>query len=458
MPRLHCALPSLLCALCACSGTPDPSANPNGTPAEPGTAVELVPSEAARQALLALAPSLEVPASHAELAARYPYTPRSGLSYDPGQALNLDLIQRSTLALDRAERDALSRHGFVIARSQHFPTFGDGYVSLYREDLPLFVSADSILEAVHRSYDAILKDLEEQQLSRDLALLLDGLRERLAHAGLDATLAKDLDFYLAVPAGLLRGDSAAPVAGANADQVSAWTAAVVSAEGHRPVELFGALQDVDFSQFKPRGHYTKNAALQRYFRAMMWLGRVELRLIETQADGTTLFRRRPFEATLALSQLLDAESLSSYQRIDDAYRALVGESDNLTLGELERLWAELGVKDLAATRALADAELADTLVRGGFGEQRIASQLMINGTADLHQLPLNRSFLLLGQRYAIDSHVFSNVVFDRVQPDPQPRMMPDPLDVALAALGNDQALGLLQSQVDSYGYASALGP
>src|SRR4029078_2258240 len=109
-------------------------------------------------------------------------------------------------------------------------------------------------------------------------------------------------------------------------QINAWTAAAIAAEGHRFVELFGAQQDVDFSQFKPRGHYNKSRGLQQYFRAMIWLGRVELRLIETQTDGTTLFRRRPFEATLALSQLLDAETQSSYQHIDGAYRALVGES------------------------------------------------------------------------------------------------------------------------------------
>ena len=33
-------------------------------------------------------------------------------------------------------------------------------------------------------------------------------------------------------------------------------------------------------------------------------------------------------------------------------------------------------------------------------------------------LPLSRSFALLGQRYVVDSHVFSNVVFDRVPDQP----------------------------------------
>src|SRR5205814_9245997 len=33
---------------------------------------------------------------------------------------------------------------------------------------------------------------------------------------------------------------------------------------------------IDWSQFKPRGHYTKSPALGRYFRTMMWLGRVDV--------------------------------------------------------------------------------------------------------------------------------------------------------------------------------------
>ena len=73
-------------------------------------------------------------------------------------------------------------------------------------------------------------------------------------------------------------------------------------------------------------------------------------------------------------------------------------------------------------------------------------------------LPLNRSFLLFGQRYVVDSHVFSNVVWDRVEyrPPTPARGMPDPLDVAFAALGNDQASMLLEPQLVEYDYASHL--
>ena len=44
-------------------------------------------------------------------------------------------------------------------------------------------------------------------------------------------------------------------------------------------------------------------------------------------------------------------------------------------------------------------------------------------------LPLSMSFALFGQRYTVDSHVFSNLVYDRLPT----RVVPNPLDVAFAA-------------------------
>ncbi|MEZ4248411.1 MAG: DUF3160 domain-containing protein [Polyangiales bacterium] len=70
-------------------------------------------------------------------------------------------------------------------------------------------------------------------------------------------------------------------------------------------------------------------------------------------------------------------------------------------------------------------------------------------------MPLDRSFFFFPQRYVLDSHVTSNVVWDRVQAQ---RMMADPLDVAYAALGNDQAGQLLAPELARYDYAGTSKP
>jgi len=59
-------------------------------------------------------------------------------------------------------------------------------------------------------------------------------------------------------------------------------------------------------------------------------------------------------------------------------------------------------------------------------------------------------------RHEVDSHVFSNLVFDRVGGGEIRRMMPDPLDVAFAALDNDQAGELLADEIRGYDYAPDL--
>jgi hypothetical protein len=50
------------------------------------------------------------------------------------------------------------------------------------------------------------------------------------------------------------------------------------------------------------------------------------------------------------------------------------------------------------------------LIAGEFGEQRIASQVMRRTGGGAATLPLSLSFALFGQRYTVDSHVFSNLV------------------------------------------------
>jgi Protein of unknown function (DUF3160) len=35
-------------------------------------------------------------------------------------------------------------------------------------------------------------------------------------------------------------------------------------------------REIDFTLFKPRGHYAKSAALRQYFRTVSWLGEIDM--------------------------------------------------------------------------------------------------------------------------------------------------------------------------------------
>lgn len=384
---------------------------------------------------------------------------RTGLGYRPLEALNLDLVQASALALSDAELAALGTDGFVVTDRKKYPHFAWGYQEIYSQDLPVFISADAILQAVHQSYDKILQAIEEAALVPELDALLASMRGRLAaDSALAPQTRAQVDVFLAVAASLLHGELAAPVAGASAAHVEQLVSLAQAGSGSARLTFFGVTRDVDLSQFLPRGHYTGSETLQRYFRAMMWLGRIDLPLLQTNRfTGTPELMRSAVEGAFALRGLMDAEALARWGRIDGAVRAFVGEPDSMAPPDVDRLAADLGISggDLSAT---ADEALAAAIVAGAYGSQRILSQIVIQAP-HAGTWPLDATFLFLGQRYVLDSHVFSNVVYDRVNPDDlsvERRVMPDPLDVAYAALANDQAVGLLASDLALHRYAPQL--
>lgn len=431
-----------------------------GTQLDPGVPVPVAASaaQAADEARVRQALSELDGLNGAALASKYPLAFAAPPAYDRASVVGLDKIQASSLRLSDAGLAALDSRGFAVG-DQRFPSFAYGYQTIYLEDLPLYVSADSILNAVHRSYDAILRSLEAGVLSRDLRQLLSGMHAglaRRAESGVDAGVLKDADLFLAVARSLLDGQVVTPEGGAAASDVQRLFDKAQAASGVETIELFGSRRESeDFSQFKPRGHYLDTPELQRYFRAMMWLGRIDLRLLETQPDGTQVFRRRQLEIAVMLRDLVGGEYKQRFERIDRTLAAFVGEPDYMVISQVDELLADLGIGGAAQLADFSDEQLAQAVIDGDYGAQRISSHYMVNGTG-VATLPLSRSFAFLGQRYVIDSHVFSNVVFDRIGK----RMLPDPLDVAFAALGNDQAASLLAPQLaaheaDSYPQALA---
>jgi hypothetical protein len=436
------------------SGGAGQGPRPDEKPIDPGTPIDVpvVTSDDVEsvQALLDDAAGVDLPTLRQRSAIEF----ESELGYDAMSATGIDALQASNLALVEPEQALLQQNGFAILARHEFPSFFYAYLTIYGEDLPVFVSADSVLDAVHRSFDDILAALERAVMVPELGALLTEMRARVS--GLSGQTAADAELYLAVAQGLLeRRVPSDLAAGVQSADVEEFLDAATDAQGIINKTLFGVPRRMDFSQFKPRGHYEGDELLEPYFRAMMWLGRIDFRMLETQDDGSQVFHRRQLEAALALRELMDAQARARWDRLDAIVSAFVGEHDYMILPELEALLADLGVSDLEGLASLDDAAIAGAITAGGYGVQRISSHVMVNG-GGVATLPLSRSFAFFGQRYTVDSHVFSNLVYDRVGKGAIPRWLPDPLDAAFAALGNDQAVSLLQAELDLYPYAPDL--
>lgn len=366
----------------------------------------------------------------------YPVKLAAGVSYDANQAQFMDRIQASALSLTEAERMKLGQNGFVISTRREFPSFVHGLAAIYSEHLPLYLSADTLLHTVHQSYESLFKRIELAFLQKDLGTLLRDMHGRLALVeGGDPLVLRGVDEYLCVAIGLLdrQQTAPAPVQGGDPAHIRELIGLAVAAQGVGAIDFFGLPRMVDFSQFTVRGHYASNPLLAAYFRTMMWLGRMDFRLIENE-QGMQTFRRPQYEAMLLMQTLWTGSELT-YDRIEGVLRTFVGQSDSLNPPGARRLIEELG--GMAVAKAASDATALAAIRAGNYGTQRIASQLVFgdqdhDGKPD----PLDHAYLLLGQRYLVDSHALSDAVYDRVQS----RLMANPLDAAFAALGNSQAL------------------
>jgi hypothetical protein len=381
-------------------------------------------------------------------------------------------LKASPLALQDDELSLLAKNGFVISDRRRFHAFADGWLAIYNADLPLYVSADALLHAIHRSYDAILRDLEAWVLIPRLATLLAAMRTHLIGTegqALSPRTRADADFVLGIAQSLLDRSHPQPISGAAAGEMDGWVRRVFAAKGAEPMTLFGSPRDVDFSQFRPRGHYeiSSDEYLERmierdhpgglpgYFRTIMWLGRIDARIVVPRRGGELELRRRELDLACGLRALMGPSEMKAWQELEATMNTFVGERDAMGPGDVDRLYADLGIAGVADLAALPDAKVLRAVVDGDYGHQRISSDIY---GGDPKQPALPRSFSFTGQRYIVDSHVFSDVVYDRVAPPPgkPKRLMPDPLDVAFAVFKNDDARGLLAEQVALYGYGPNL--
>jgi hypothetical protein len=367
------------------------------------------------------------------------------LGYEPMEAEFLPEILNA-FPLTLAQEDALRRHGFVICDGRRFDSFLTGFFEVFRNDLPVYISVDSILDALYLSMDRLIEELEDERLAAELEVMLsamegglEGLRQYAGGSPMDAEL-DDLSTWLCVARSLLAGEKmtcARPVD----EAVSAYLARALAADGIWRFPLFGADHCEDFSQFKVRGHYSKSERLSRYFRAMIWVQRVGFKFVQSPRHAA---------AAYLLSRLLeDTRAIESWRRIDGAIRALVGFSDSLNPPGMLDLSAQanmLTVGDFYAPEIYRG--FVQTALRGGFGKQRINSQVLEVYPAEPGGFtPIPPAFHVLGQRFVLDSYVFTNVVHDRV---PR-RYMPSPLD-AWFALGNRAALPLLRPELEAFRY------
>lgn len=410
-------------------------------------------------------------ARHAELvvqSADMSYDELSGAWHDregylsamPFDVSSADFLAEVTAAygLDAAALEKLAANGFVVLDNGSSTSHPNLYMDIYVRDLLVLITVDSILFAVYKSYDEMLKQLEEDVLIDKLGDILEGTAAGLVTvcegaSGMWLDACRDIDAYVTVARTLLSGTEVAPAYGVN---VAFRDNILVLADGLQPqqITMFGRpypspLGRYDFSQFKPRGHYTETEELQRYFKAMIWLGRTPMNL--------TMYDRDLLASVTLLKALQAGDRMDRWRMLDQAIQVFVGKSDNLTPPQFADVIDELAVDATLSTLESRAPDVRLALAEHGVPGSRILSQIMMMDPMSAEPTQIPAEFQLFGQRFVIDSYVFSNVVYDRISwgDDKPMRMMPDPLDAAFV-LGFDEALPLLKDEIDTWHYAGNL--
>jgi hypothetical protein len=130
-----------------------------------------------------------------------------------GQSILIPAAGGYDFRLNAEELAAFKRNGFVVSERMGASSCTEMFYRVYKRDLPVFISADAVLHAWHRSYDALLVEIETEMLIPVLDEILAAMAERVPDAqraygeGLLAESVRDADYFLTVARSLLAGQA-----------------------------------------------------------------------------------------------------------------------------------------------------------------------------------------------------------------------------------------------------------
>jgi hypothetical protein len=350
------------------------------------------------------------------------------------------------LSPDQLQR--LGESGVVVSPGEE-KEFFTVYEKARYDNLPVFVTSDSLLHSYHLIFDKVLRTAERQAFipllqELNVAMLAQTnsqYQELLGTPWEEA--ARHAVAFIGVGSRLL--DSQASVPDYVEDLVQAEVAQIEAAEGIQPSPIFPGLEfGEDYTQYIPRGHYTHSEKLQAYFKSMMWYGRMTFRL---QTKDPEVGRAETRAALLLVHGLQNAtvDGRPAQEVWLDLYNPtafLVGRSDDLTAFQYQEVMDEIyGPSPTLAV--LSDEPLLDQFIAAAIElpPPRILG-LVISETDDVTET--TQGFRFMGQRFVPDAYIFRELIYRNVGTLDNPRQLPKGLDV-MAAMGSERAYAILEA-------------
>lgn len=359
-----------------------------------------------------------------------------------------------------AQSALLSQNGFVVTPADWLEFF-QVYESARYEEIPVFVTTDSVYHVYHLLFDKMLRDLERERFAPDIRALTAACLQsaQTLYTELQTTeledVARSVVAYFAVADALINPDAVTPPE--VADLVAGELALIEAHAGMGGSPIFSQncpencdpcdpfpppeCHDQpclceDYSQYVPRGHYTRSEQLERYFRTMMWYGRINMRL------------QRPDETRMALlityilrNVVVNGQPAADiWARVYDPTVFIVGKADDLGFHEYGALWDSVFGPDAPASAIADDAKFASFVEAARQLPPPQINSMWVYIWEDKEEV--TQGFRFMGQRFVLDAYIFDEMTWREVGEIGNERWVPKGLDV-MAALGSEEAYSIL---------------
>lgn len=366
-----------------------------------------------------------------------PYTVEADLS-------NVDNLWQFYL-LDEVQ-EKLVQNGFVVCGEA-----GNEFFEVYEynryDQIASFVTVDSLMHTYHLYFAYLQKSIEKNYLTERITqlskkMLDDSINEyeELKGSEWEDAAKRNVAFF---NIGLNLLEENTEVNDDVKDTVEYELNRINEAALIDESAITGVFED--YTQYAPRGYYEGDEELERYFRAMMWFGRIHLKQDDEELDRSALLIAK------MLSE--DTEAYELWESIYDVTAYFVGASDDNGVNEYIPILNEANENGVTTNDLLTDKDLFVRLHKatGELPSPQINSIPIMDGKDNV--IP---GFRFMGQRFTIDASIMQKLIYSDVKENSKKdkRMLPDVLDVP-AALGSDIALDILEDMgaADFDGYS-----
>jgi hypothetical protein len=284
------------------------------------------------------------------------------------------------IRLNDREKNLLRTNGFVILDYGSEDDIVSPYEHMKKKGVPIFVTTDTLLHLYHIQFNEILKSIEEREFFDELVdmsnamleqsvqdyenfddpELKESARRNVAYFAVALTLLQTptegypwADWAKGTFKPIRKVESIRKVEFEIPDyvkyEVNEEVQNIEQHEGFHPSAIFNLNSNCsclgtccyceDYSQYVPRGHYTRSEQLKRYFKAMMWYGRMAFLLKGCNGDDALISERdanlSTIQAALISSELPDVNvnnrtTQEIWDRIYLVTAFFVGPADDLT--------------------------------------------------------------------------------------------------------------------------------